>query len=168
MIAQGLRDPVALVRQRAAQLAPLASGVGSRSSLPAALIAALADPVPLCVVNVLEALAARRTITCIDQVIELALSANDPLVVEEAVATLAAFGDERGLPAVLAATEGRPALRRRSVAALGAFEGQGVEDTLDRLAQDRDWQVRQAVAMLRREPLDALPEDFDDEGDPDA
>ena len=84
----------------------------------------------------------------------VAETTTDPLVLEEAVATLGALGDPAGLPVVLAATEGRPALRRRTVAALGGFDGEAVEAALDRLAQDRDWQVRQAVAMLRRPPLD--------------
>ena len=46
---------------------------------------------------------------------------DDPLVREAAVAALGAIGDDRGLDAILAATEDRPAVRRRAVLALAPF-----------------------------------------------
>lgn len=69
----------------------------------------------------------------------------DALVREAAVAALGAIGDVAGLPAILAATEDRPAVRRRAVLALAPFDGPEVERALQRASQDRDWQVRQAA-----------------------
>ncbi len=143
----GLADPAPEVKIRAAQLA---SGVGD-DVIPS-LIACL-DHETLVVVAALVALADRAALDAVEPVVALAASTEDPLVLEETVATLGALGDPAGLPVVLAATDGKPALRRRSVAALGGFDGDSVEAALDRLAEDRDWQVRQAVAMLRRPPF---------------
>ncbi|HVM41128.1 MAG TPA: HEAT repeat domain-containing protein [Acidimicrobiia bacterium] len=72
----------------------------------------------------------------------------DPLVREAAVAALGAIGDRVALPAVLAALEDRPAIRRRAVLALAPFEGEEVERALERARSDRDWQVRQAAEDL--------------------
>ena len=69
----------------------------------------------------------------------------DPLVREAAVAALGAIGDEAGLPAILAATTDKPAVRRRAVLALAPFGGEEVDAALERALQDRDWQVRQAA-----------------------
>ena len=73
---------------------------------------------------------------------------DDALCREAAVAALGAIGDEAGLPAVLGAMEDKPAVRRRAVLALAAFDGPEVEAALDRALQDRDWQVRQAAEDL--------------------
>lgn len=72
----------------------------------------------------------------------------DPLCREAAVAALGAIGDPAGLPAVLAATTDKPAVRRRAVLALAPFEGPEVEAALARALEDRDWQVRQAAEDL--------------------
>jgi HEAT repeat protein len=69
----------------------------------------------------------------------------DALCREAAVAALGAIGDPAGLPAILAATHDRPAVRRRAVLALAPFEGPDVDAALTRARDDRDWQVRQAV-----------------------
>jgi len=61
------------------------------------------------------------------------------------VAALGAIGDPAGLPAILAALEDRPAVRRRAVIALAPFEGREVQEALERALGDRDWQVRQAA-----------------------
>ena len=53
-----------------------------------------------------------------------------------------------GLPAVLAALEDKPAIRRRAAVALAAFEGPEVEAALRRCLEDRDWQVRQVAEDL--------------------
>jgi len=143
----GLADPDPAVRARAAQL----STHGGDEVVPS-LIGCL-DATTHVAVAALVALGDRVALEALDAVLATAASTDDPLVLEEAVATLGALGDPAGLPVVLAATEGKPALRRRSVAALGGFEGDEVERALDRLADDRDWQVRQAVALLRRPPL---------------
>ncbi|MBV8161045.1 MAG: HEAT repeat domain-containing protein [Acidimicrobiia bacterium] len=72
---------------------------------------------------------------------------------EAAVAALGAIGDSRGLPAVLAAASGdRPAVRRRAVVALAAFDGPEVDAALQAALEDRDWQVREAAEELLDEP----------------
>jgi HEAT repeat protein len=72
----------------------------------------------------------------------------DALVREAAVAALGAIGDPAGLPAVLAATADKPAVRRRAVLALAPFDGPEVRGALERAKEDRDWQVRQAAEDL--------------------
>ena len=69
---------------------------------------------------------------------------------ESAVAALGAIGDDRGRLTILAALQDKPAVRRRAVVALSNFEGTDVESALDLAADDRDWQVRSAVAQLRQ------------------
>ena len=75
----------------------------------------------------------------------------DPLCREAAVAALGAIGAANGLPAILAATEDKPAIRRRAVLALAPFDGPEVDAALQRALTDRDWQVRQAAEDLLRE-----------------
>ena len=73
----------------------------------------------------------------------------DPHCREAAVAALGAIGDRQGLAAVLrAAGRDRPAVRRRAVIALAAFDGPEVDAALQQALQDRDWQVRQAAEDL--------------------
>ena len=86
----------------------------------------------------------------VERLIELAGSADDPLVRESSVAALGAIGDERAVAAILAATADKPAVRRRAVLALAPFDGDEVEDAMERALVDRDWQVRQAAEDLRR------------------
>jgi HEAT repeat protein len=76
---------------------------------------------------------------------------HDALVREAAVAALGALGDPATLPAVLHACDDKPAIRRRAVLALAAFDGAEVEARLQRALEDRDWQVRQAAEDLLRE-----------------
>jgi HEAT repeat protein len=73
---------------------------------------------------------------------------DDPLCREAAVAAIGAIGSPVGLPAVLAATQDKPAVRRRAVLALAAFEGAEVDAALRAALVDRDWQVRQAAEDL--------------------
>jgi HEAT repeat protein len=86
--------------------------------------------------------------TVIDRLAEIAGDHADPLAREAAVAALGAIGDPRGLPAVLAATGDKPAVRRRAVVALSAFEGPAVDAAWARARTDRDRQVRDAVDEL--------------------
>ena len=72
----------------------------------------------------------------------------DPLVREAAVAALGAIGDDAGRATVLAACADRPAVRRRAVLALAAFEGPEVEAALAAALEDPDWQTRQAAEDL--------------------
>lgn len=94
------------------------------------------------------------------RLIELATTADDPLVRESSVAALGAIGDERAVPTIVAATTDKPAVRRRAVLALAPFEGDDVEAAIDRALEDRDWQVRQAAEDLRRAVADEI---FDDD-----
>lgn len=75
----------------------------------------------------------------------MAAGHSDALCREAAVAALGAIGDPAGLPAILAATSDRPAVRRRAVIALAPFDGPEVEAALQRALTDHDWQVRQAA-----------------------
>jgi HEAT repeat protein len=81
----------------------------------------------------------------------LATAHDDALCREAAVAALGALGDEAGLPAILAATGDKPAVRRRAVIALAPFAGPEVDAALERARTDRDWQVRQAAEDLFQE-----------------
>jgi len=67
---------------------------------------------------------------------------------EAAVAALGALGDPDGLDAVLAACRDKPAVRRRAVLALAAFDGPEVEAALVAALDDHDRQVRQAARDL--------------------
>lgn len=84
------------------------------------------------------------------RLIELTTTADDPLVREAAAAALGAIGDERGLPAIIAACSDKPHIRRRAVLALAPFDGPDVEATIATALEDRDWQVRQSAEDLRR------------------
>ena len=84
----------------------------------------------------------------VEELARLARDHGDPLCREAAVAALGAIGDERGVPAILAATGDRPAVRRRAVIALAPFSGPEVDAALERALTDRDWQVRQAAEDL--------------------
>jgi HEAT repeat protein len=79
----------------------------------------------------------------------VAVHHEDPLVREAAVAALGAIGDPVGLPAILAGTRDKPAVRRRAVLALAPFDGPEVEAALEVARSDRDWQVRDAAELLR-------------------
>ena len=138
----GLEDPDPTVRRRAAELAARHPA----GEIGADLLALLSDPDALVAEMAAWSLGER---TASDGAIE-ALSAmardhEDPLCRESAVAALGALGDPAGLPAILEATQDRPAIRRRAVIALAPFEGPEVDAALERALSDRDWQVRQAA-----------------------
>ena len=139
----GLADPAPAVRRRAAELAARLPAVPV-----AALLAVLDDPEPLVAEAASFALGEREDPAAVEALSATARTHTDALVREAAVAALGAIGDERGLPAVLAATADKPAVRRRAVLALAPFEGPEVEEALQRALTDRDWQVRQAAEDL--------------------
>jgi HEAT repeat protein len=130
-----------------------ARAIDPSSKLINAISRATQDPVDYVAVAAVRTIGDLEIHDALVLLINLASTAEDAMVREEAVAALASLGDPRGLDAIIAACDDKPAIRRRCVAALGAFEGDLVEATLDRLSSDRDWQVRQAVAMLRRGEL---------------
>ena len=85
------------------------------------------------------------------RLIDLTTRATEPLVRESCAAALGAIGDARGLPAILAACDDKPTVRRRAVLALAPFDGDEVRAAVERALEDRDWQVRQAAEDLWRE-----------------
>jgi HEAT repeat protein len=143
-ITAALSDADVAVRRRAAELAATYPTVD--------LLAVLDDPddrvVEVAAWACGEHESARDAI--VDRLVELAGTAEDPLVRESAVAALGAIGDERGLAAIIVACSDKPAVRRRAVLALAPFDGDEVEAAIERALVDRDWQVRQAAEDLRR------------------
>lgn len=83
---------------------------------------------------------------------QVAREHEDPLCAEAAVAALGAIGHPEGLDALLRAVSGPPAIRRRAVVALAAFEGPEVQGALEKALVDRDWQVRQVAEDLLGRP----------------
>ena len=136
------------VRRRAADVARSVRGTGSRSTLVAALRAALSDPDPLVVVHAAWFLGERRAGAATEELVVIAGSHDDVRCREAAVAALGAIGDETGLPAVIAALDDKPTVRRRATVALAGFDDPRVDQALRRSAEDRDWQVRQAADEL--------------------
>jgi HEAT repeat protein len=163
-VATGLSDAAAVVRARAAELA---GGFG-----PAGidlLVAALTDSDP----SVVEAACfglgetsdlsngpidgpnavpppstgrpAPTPAAAVEGLVRVSREHPDPICREAAVAALGALGSPAGLEAILAATEDKPAVRRRAVLALASFSGPEVDSALQRALGDRDWQVRQAA-----------------------
>ena len=131
-------DPSPVVRRRVALLA-------AHAPRPAAAAAARTTPTPSVVEVAAWACGEHERVddATLDRLIELATAAGDALVREAAAAALGAIGDERGLPAILAACDDKPQVRRRAVLALAPFDGPEVEAAIDRALTDRDWQVRQ-------------------------
>lgn len=109
----------------------------------------LDDADPTVVEQAAWALGEREDAASVDALV-LAASHVDALVREAAVAALGAIGDARGLPAILAGCEDKPAVRRRAVLALAPFDGPEVEAALARAAEDRDWQVRDSADVVNQ------------------
>jgi len=141
-ITSALADPDPIVRHRACEVA-----IGYREVNLAQL---LNDPDPGVAEVAAWALGEREEATepVVMALCDMATGHDDPLCREAAVAALGAIGDERSLPAILAATTDKPAIRRRAVIALAPFDGPEVEAALTRALEDRDWQVRQAAEEL--------------------
>ena len=141
-VAQAALDPEAVVRRRAGAVAVAVSG--------AEVAGLLDDPDPSVVETAAWALGERgdASAAVIAALARTATEHADALCREAAVAALGALGDRRGLPAVLAATNDKPAVRRRAVIALAPFAGPEVDAALHRARNDRDRQVRQAAEDL--------------------
>jgi HEAT repeat protein len=143
---QTARDADPRVRRRSAEVAPKLGRAGAC----AVLVELLADDDAWVAEAAAYAIGehprpSRAAITAIERG---ATGHPDPLVREAAVAALGARGDPATLPAVLAACDDKPAIRRRAVLALAAFEGEAVEARLRVALEDPDWQVRQAAEDL--------------------
>lgn len=147
-----LHDAAPAVRRRAAELAVPNPQV--------ALHPLLADRDPLVVEAVCWALGERgegQEKGVVPALVGAATDHRDALCREAAVAALGAIGDPAGLPAILAATQDKPAVRRRAVLALAPFDGPEVDEALRRASEDRDWQVRQAAEDLLSGPSEPIP-----------
>jgi HEAT repeat protein len=146
-LARGLADPDPAVRARAAELSAAVPG-----DQPPALAGALADPDAAVVESAAWASGERLPPEpgVVARLAAVTTDHEDPLCREAAVAALGAIGDPAGLPAILAATTDRPAVRRRAVLALAPFAGPEVDAALARARDDRDWQVRQAAEDVGR------------------
>ena len=140
-----LGDPSPEVRRRGCQVGIGVAGVD--------LVEMLADADPGVVEMAAWALGERgeAATSAVARLSTVAADHEDALCREAAVAALGAIGDERGLPAILAATGDRPAIRRRAVIALAPFSGPDVDAALAAALDDRDWQVRQAAEDLSAE-----------------
>lgn len=139
----GLHDDDPTVRRRAAELTATHPG--------ADLLPTLDDPDASVVEMAAWSAGEREEVAAVDRLARMATGATghtDPLCREAAVAALGAIGDPSGLPAVLAALDDKPAIRRRAAVAMAAFEGPEVEAALRRCLDDRDWQVRQVAEDL--------------------
>jgi HEAT repeat protein len=147
-LAAALADPEPSVRRRSVELAALRPGTD--------LLPSLADPDPAVVEVAALACGEHEDVPdeTLHRLIHLATSADVALVREACVAALGAIGDERGLFAILAGCADSPAVRRRAVLALAPFEGDDVEEAIERALTDRDGQVRQAAEDLRRAAAD--------------
>jgi len=158
---RALADGHPAVRMAALELAAV------RPEVPAASVAAgLDDPDP----RVVEAAAwacgeldfdaegtalsgvRTRPLTALSGVISalasVAANHTDALCRESAVAALSSLAHPSGLPAVIAGLDDKPAVRRRAVIALAAFDGPDVDAALSRARTDRDRQVREAVEEM--------------------
>lgn len=144
-LAAALHDPAPAVRRRALSL------VGKRpGDRPPPAVALLEDDDPVVAETAAWAAGERQPPEpgAAEALTRLATGHPEHLVREAAVAAIGAIGDPVGLPAVLAALDGRATLRRRAVVALAAFEGPQVDAALERALSDRDRQVRQAAEDL--------------------
>jgi HEAT repeat protein len=142
-----LADDAPAVRARAAELTATVPGTEAPR-----LRDLLADPDPAVVESAAWASGERQPAepAIVEALTAVATDHEDPLCREAAVAALGAIGDPGGLPAILAATTDKPAIRRRAVLALAPFDGPEVEEALGRALTDRDWQVRQAAEDISR------------------
>jgi len=142
MLQAALADRSSAVRRRAAELAATRRDVS--------LLAALDDPEPTVVEMAAFAAGEQEGAdpAVLARLAVLATRHRDALVREAAVAALGAIGHDDGLPAILAATTDKAAVRRRAIIALAPFDGPDVDAALERARADRDWQVRQAAEDL--------------------
>jgi len=132
-----LEDPDPLARRRACELG---------AALPGAPFARfLGDADEMVVEAACFAVGEARDPLAVPALVRIASAHADALCRESAVAALGAIGELEGLPAVIAALDDKPQIRRRAVSALAAIDSPESESALRRCLKDRDWQVRQAA-----------------------
>jgi HEAT repeat protein len=139
---RALADPDPLVRKAALELG---------AALPSnGLVHLLDDPDAGVVEAAAFAIGEVADLQAVPALIAIATDHADPLARESAIAALGALGDARAIPALLSALGGPPAIRRRAVVALAAFEDPAIAPALRERLTDRDWQVRQAAEEVLR------------------
>jgi HEAT repeat protein len=116
-----------------------------------AVVTCLSDSDPLVVDGALFALGEHLSAGAVEQMCVIASTHEDARCRESAVAALGAIGDDRARPAILAALNDKPPVRRRAIVALSNFEGPDIDAALALASEDRDWQVRAAVNQLGRD-----------------
>jgi HEAT repeat protein len=116
-----------------------------------AMLRRLHDEDALVVDGAIFALGEHLYVGAVDQLCVIAVSHDDARCRESAIAALGAIGDDRARPAILAALNDKPPVRRRAIVALSNFEGPDIDAALERASADRDWQVRAAVNQLGRD-----------------
>jgi hypothetical protein len=116
-----------------------------------AMLRRLRDEDALVIDGAIFALGEHLYVDAVDQLCVIATSHDDARCRESAIAALGAIGDDRARPAILAALDDKPPVRRRAIVALSNFEGPDIDAALERAAEDRDWQVRAAVNQLGRD-----------------
>lgn len=146
-VTSALADEDSEVRRRACELATRL-GSAATDPLAAPLRSALGDRDPLVVEAACWALGELGDAGAVGALGEVSRRHPDARCREAAVAALGAVGHPDGLADVLARLDDRPAVRRRAVVALAAFDDPAAEGALRRALDDRDWQVRQAAEIL--------------------
>ena len=145
-----LADPDVDVRREA--LNQIAHAESEDDAIYVALMVLLNDDDALVVDGAVFALGEHLFVGAVDQMCVIATSHVDARCRESAIAALGAIGDDRARPAILAALDDKPPVRRRAIVALSNFEGPDIDEALARASEDRDWQVRAAVNQLGRDP----------------
>jgi len=145
-----LADPDVDVRREA--LNQIAHAQIEDDAIYVALMGLLNDDDALVVDGAVFALGEHLFVGAVDQMCVIATSHEDARCRESAIAALGAIGDDRARPAILAALDDKPPVRRRAIVALSNFEGPDIDEALTRASEDRDWQVRAAVNQLGRDP----------------
>ncbi len=137
---QAISDPDPLVRRRVCELA---------NRLPHTDFSPLLDdPADSVVEAAAYALGETGATGTTDRLARVAREHPDALCREAAVAALGAIGAPSGKAAILSALDDVPAVRRRAIVALAAFDGPDVDTALRTHLSDRDWQTRQAAAAI--------------------
>jgi HEAT repeat protein len=139
--------------------APALPGLAHQRNLVAGLVALLTDTDPSVVEVAAWAVGEGGTADrrAVDALVAVASHHADALCREAAVAALGAVAapggpvDTAALGAVLRALDEKPAIRRRAVIALAAFDDPRADEGVRRCLTDRDWQVRQAAEELTDE-----------------
>ena len=145
-----LADPDVDVRREA--LNQIAHAEIEDDAIYVALMVLLNDDDALVVDGAVFALGEHLFVGAVYQMCVIATSHVDARCRESAIAALGAIGDDRARPAILAALDDKPPVRRRAIVALSNFEGPDIDEALARASEDRDWQVRAAVNQLGRDP----------------